>query len=117
MASNGEGGQEHPIYGQEPVTVELLTKVGHSLEALIGELDEFSRALTAARMRVQRFTEAFGDAKEIDTESAGGSPAPSTPPARVEQMDGVMCGVCGGMMRRTGSCYTCESCGNNTGCG
>ena len=24
---------------------------------------------------------------------------------------------CGGMMQRTGSCYTCSSCGNNTGCG
>jgi len=21
------------------------------------------------------------------------------------------------MMQRTGSCYTCSSCGNNTGCG
>ena len=25
--------------------------------------------------------------------------------------------MCGGMMQRTGSCYTCSSCGNNTGCG
>ena len=27
------------------------------------------------------------------------------------------CSNCGGMMQRTGSCYTCSSCGNNTGCG
>ena len=27
------------------------------------------------------------------------------------------CEQCGGMMQRTGSCYTCSSCGNNTGCG
>ena len=26
-------------------------------------------------------------------------------------------GQCGGMLQRTGSCYTCSSCGNNTGCG
>jgi ribonucleoside-diphosphate reductase alpha chain len=30
---------------------------------------------------------------------------------------GPACGQCGGMMQRTGSCYTCPSCGNNTGCG
>jgi hypothetical protein len=27
------------------------------------------------------------------------------------------CQQCGGMMQRTGSCYTCSSCGFNTGCG
>ena len=30
---------------------------------------------------------------------------------------GPACDQCGGMMQRTGSCYTCPSCGNNTGCG
>ena len=30
---------------------------------------------------------------------------------------GPACQQCGGMMQRTGSCYTCSSCGNNTGCG
>jgi ribonucleoside-diphosphate reductase alpha chain len=30
---------------------------------------------------------------------------------------GPACTQCGGMMQRTGSCYTCPSCGNNTGCG
>ena len=30
---------------------------------------------------------------------------------------GPACGQCGGMMQRTGSCYTCPGCGNNTGCG
>ncbi len=30
---------------------------------------------------------------------------------------GPACSQCGGMMQRTGSCYTCSSCGNNTGCG
>jgi ribonucleoside-diphosphate reductase alpha chain len=56
----------------------------------------------------------------------GGSSAPSasftdTPPvvpARLQGLDlGPACGQCGGMMQRTGSCYTCSSCGNNTGCG
>ena len=30
---------------------------------------------------------------------------------------GPACQQCGGMMQRTGSCYTCASCGFNTGCG
>jgi ribonucleoside-diphosphate reductase alpha chain len=44
-----------------------------------------------------------------------------TPPVRPAAMSGPelgpACDQCGGMMQRTGSCYTCSSCGNNTGCG
>jgi ribonucleoside-diphosphate reductase alpha chain len=77
-----------------------------------------------------------GPAAEATEESApktsggnggnGGSSAPAasftdTPPvvpARLQGLDlGPACGQCGGMMQRTGSCYTCSSCGNNTGCG
>jgi ribonucleoside-diphosphate reductase alpha chain len=56
----------------------------------------------------------------------GGASAPAasftdTPPvvpARLQGLDlGPACSQCGGMMQRTGSCYTCSSCGNNTGCG
>jgi len=56
----------------------------------------------------------------------GGSHAPTTAltdsppvvPARLVGLDlGPACTQCGGMMQRTGSCYTCPSCGNNTGCG
>ncbi|MSW52174.1 MAG: vitamin B12-dependent ribonucleotide reductase, partial [Actinobacteria bacterium] len=60
---------------------------------------------------------------------AGGQPAlnastdtPPVVPARVQAKGpdielGPVCGDCGGMMQRTGACYTCSSCGNNTGCG
>ncbi len=44
-----------------------------------------------------------------------------TPPVHPAKMSGLelgpACEQCGGMMQRTGSCYTCPSCGNNTGCG
>jgi ribonucleoside-diphosphate reductase alpha chain len=44
-----------------------------------------------------------------------------TPPVRPAKMQGLdlgpACEQCGGMMQRTGSCYTCSQCGNNTGCG
>jgi ribonucleoside-diphosphate reductase alpha chain len=58
--------------------------------------------------------------------SAGGSrPAtsgltdePPVLPAVRQGLDlGPACQQCGGMMQRTGSCYTCASCGFNTGCG
>jgi ribonucleoside-diphosphate reductase alpha chain len=43
---------------------------------------------------------------------------PPVHPARLMGLDlGPACNQCGGMMQRTGSCYTCSSCGNNTGCG
>jgi ribonucleoside-diphosphate reductase alpha chain len=56
----------------------------------------------------------------------GGSAAPTTAltdtppvvPAKMHGLDlGPACDQCGGMMQRTGSCYTCSSCGQNTGCG
>jgi ribonucleoside-diphosphate reductase alpha chain len=44
--------------------------------------------------------------------------SPPVVPARMAGLDlGPACNQCGGMMQRTGSCYTCSSCGNNTGCG
>ena len=44
--------------------------------------------------------------------------SPPVVPARMRGLDlGPACAQCGGMMQRTGSCYTCSSCGNNTGCG
>jgi len=57
--------------------------------------------------------------------NGGSKPAASalteTPPVVPARMSGLelgpACEQCGGMMQRTGSCYTCSSCGNNTGCG
>jgi len=57
--------------------------------------------------------------------NGGSKPAASafteTPPVVPARMSGSelgpACEQCGGMMQRTGSCYTCPSCGNNTGCG
>jgi ribonucleoside-diphosphate reductase alpha chain len=60
-------------------------------------------------------------------QAGGGPSAPAaaaftdSPPVRPAKMHGLdlgpACEQCGGMMQRTGSCYTCSSCGNNTGCG
>jgi ribonucleoside-diphosphate reductase alpha chain len=65
------------------------------------------------------------DAKAEDGSEGDSVPAAKaitdTPPVRPAAMSGPelgpACEHCGGMMQRTGSCYTCSSCGNNTGCG
>jgi ribonucleoside-diphosphate reductase alpha chain len=59
------------------------------------------------------------------TPAAGRTPAtaaltdepPVVPAVRAGLDLGPACQQCGGMMQRTGSCYTCSSCGFNTGCG
>jgi ribonucleoside-diphosphate reductase alpha chain len=71
-----------------------------------------------------------GGASASTASAPSASAAPSSPPttsftdsppvipARLQGLDlGPACSQCGGMMQRTGSCYTCSSCGNNTGCG
>jgi adenosylcobalamin-dependent ribonucleoside-diphosphate reductase len=71
---------------------------------------------------------AAGEAEESPQASAGNggasapaasfTDAPPVVPARLQGLDlGPACSQCGGMMQRTGSCYTCSSCGANTGCG
>ena len=55
---------------------------------------------------------------DVQPPSAGLTDTPPVHPARMVGLDlGPACTQCGGMMQRTGSCYTCSSCGNNTGCG
>ncbi|HEY5194362.1 MAG TPA: vitamin B12-dependent ribonucleotide reductase [Solirubrobacteraceae bacterium] len=71
--------------------------------------------------------EAEGASGNDPQATAGGTSTPPTSaltdsppvvPARLQGLDlGPACSQCGGMMQRTGSCYTCSSCGNNTGCG
>ncbi len=70
---------------------------------------------------------ADADPSDTPTASAGGASSaptraltdsPPVVPAKLQGLDlGPACSQCGGMMQRTGSCYTCSSCGNNTGCG
>jgi ribonucleoside-diphosphate reductase alpha chain len=58
-----------------------------------------------------------GDGEGVPA-AAAMTDSPPVVPARLQGLDlGPACSQCGGMMQRTGSCYTCSSCGNNTGCG
>jgi ribonucleoside-diphosphate reductase alpha chain len=59
-----------------------------------------------------------GSAGESKAAASALTESPPILPARLQGLDlGPACNQCGGMMQRTGSCYTCSSCGNNTGCG
>jgi ribonucleoside-diphosphate reductase alpha chain len=61
--------------------------------------------------------EGAGDGASVPAASAL-TDTPPVVPAKLAGSDlGPACEQCGGMMQRTGSCYTCSSCGNNTGCG
>jgi ribonucleoside-diphosphate reductase alpha chain len=53
-------------------------------------------------------------------ENGGAHAAPAVAPGQTALFnaweDAVECAKCGGRMVRTGSCYTCRDCGQNTGC-
>ena len=77
------------------------------------------RTATAGRM-AHTNGHANGEAEGGEAEAADAALTDTPPvvPAKIEGLDlGPACSQCGGMMQRTGSCYTCSSCGNNTGCG
>ncbi len=58
-----------------------------------------------------------GSSKPVPA-AAAFTDSPPVVPAKMQGLDlGPACEQCGGMMQRTGSCYTCSSCGFNTGCG
>jgi ribonucleoside-diphosphate reductase alpha chain len=63
-------------------------------------------------------TEGNGNGSHVTPATAALTDQPPVIPAVRSGLDlGPACQQCGGMMQRTGSCYTCSSCGFNTGCG
>ncbi len=59
-----------------------------------------------------------GGSTAVQPAAAALTDSPPVVPAISRGLDlGPACQQCGGMMQRTGSCYTCSSCGFNTGCG
>jgi ribonucleoside-diphosphate reductase alpha chain len=107
---------------------------------LDAEIQEELGILTAEVRAKKAAEDAITSISSSDTAGPALSPPPATPrpaarsaaqapttkltdtppvvPAKLVGLDlGPACNQCGGMMQRTGSCYTCSSCGNNTGCG
>jgi ribonucleoside-diphosphate reductase alpha chain len=96
----------------------------------LGILTKDVRARKAAQDAASsQYGDTAGPSARVAT-SGGGTPVPAPaasaltddPPVTPALMNigldlGPACQQCGGMMQRTGSCYTCGSCGFNTGCG
>jgi ribonucleoside-diphosphate reductase alpha chain len=89
------------------------------------ELGILTKAVRARKAAQDAASSQLGDTAGPMATSAASSPAtsaltdePPVLPAVRRGLDlGPACQQCGGMMQRTGSCYTCGSCGFNTGCG
>ncbi len=68
----------------------------------------------------RRLAEAHDILEGNADEDTGADAAPIAPPGQTALFnaweDAVECAKCGGRMVRTGSCYTCRDCGQNTGC-
>jgi ribonucleoside-diphosphate reductase alpha chain len=77
------------------------------------ELGIMSPEVKARLAQAHSVLEGNGDLAEADE-------APASPPGQTALFnafeDAVECAKCGGRMVRTGSCYTCRDCGQNTGC-
>ena len=75
-------------------------------------------ATVRQRQRRQRAATAPATASAPAPADRGADRRPAVRAGQAQGLDlGPACAQCGGMMQRTGSCYTCSSCGNNTGCG
>jgi ribonucleoside-diphosphate reductase alpha chain len=107
----------------------LDTDAQEELGILTTEVRARKAAQDAAQATMSSDTAGPADTQQGEPQASagnGGGTAPSSAftdsppvvPARLQGLDlGPACSQCGGMMQRTGSCYTCSSCGNNTGCG
>ena len=89
------------------------------------ELGILTKEVRARKAAQDAASSQLGDTASPATFAAPARPAaaaltddPPVLPAVRQGLDlGPACQQCGGMMQRTGSCYTCGSCGFNTGCG
>jgi ribonucleoside-diphosphate reductase alpha chain len=96
------------------------------LQEELGILTKEVRARKAAQdAATSQLGDTAGPSSRIGNGSSTPAPAaaaltdepPVTPALNIGLDLGPACQQCGGMMQRTGSCYTCGSCGFNTGCG
>lgn len=76
--------------------------------------DQFRRAIGRQDLGLRGYDE---HGKVIVEEGAYVAPVPGGDPTPALHQPGDICPKCGGMMRRTGTCQTCSSCGYNDGCG
>ncbi|HLH66794.1 MAG TPA: vitamin B12-dependent ribonucleotide reductase [Solirubrobacteraceae bacterium] len=120
-ASGGRAGEREPAAGGGPAASGA-HRAGNGHSAGNGHTGRGGRAASSGHAA----SGAHAGGAERGTPAGGASLPPTvaftdeppvTPAVRSGLDLGPACQQCGGMMQRTGSCYTCGSCGFNTGCG
>jgi ribonucleoside-diphosphate reductase alpha chain len=87
-------------------------------DAATSHMGDTARPSSAAQATSNGPRAGAGETAAARPATAGLTDDPPVLPAVRQGLDlGPACQQCGGMMQRTGSCYTCSSCGFNTGCG
>lgn len=71
------------------------------------------------RQALRAIAEAFEELLEENRRLRGAEARPAAPQPRLATAatDTQLCVHCGNMTRRTGACFTCETCGESGGCG
>jgi ribonucleoside-diphosphate reductase alpha chain len=80
------------------------------------ELGIMSPEVKARLAQAHSILEGNGSAGTAAVDEAAPAPPPGQTALFNAFEDAVECAKCGGRMVRTGSCYTCRDCGQNTGC-
>ena len=80
------------------------------------ELGIMSPEVKARLAQAHSILEGNGGASAAAVDEAAPAPPPGQTALFNAFEDAVECAKCGGRMVRTGSCYTCRDCGQNTGC-
>ena len=108
------------------VTAGIAREAGFAIHALTIDYGQRHRCEIGYAAGIARHLEVARHVTlPLDLTKFGGSALTDEPPSVPARLHitpeaaelGPACDQCGGMMQRTGSCYTCSSCGNNTGCG
>src|SRR5205814_1155180 len=95
----------------------FLTDIGKEGSTLRGMMNSFATAISISLQYGVPLETLVRKFSYMRFEPEGMTNNPEIPTMRKGLGLGPACQQCGGMMQRTGSCYTCSSCGFNTGCG
>lgn len=106
---------EAALAGIDPTQVQCL---GELIKSTTASFRDLEATLQAAIKHLVLLSQTIDNALVIDeAELITSETPPYSSSTRITSLDGKVCGSCGGMMQRTGACYTCPSCGENDGCG
>lgn len=87
----------------------------HNKNAVVRILTAYGAVVFCEASKTKQFRALFAEMEPVNQASVGEIVAL---PEIKQGYSGNVCGRCGGLrMKRTGTCVTCEDCGENEGCG